>query len=138
MGGAWLSLHLWDHYDFTRDSVFLAARGYPTMKEAAEFLLDYLVEDGSGRLITGPSISPENRYRLPDGTTAKLCMGPTMDIQIVYALFSRVIEAAQLLGVDGEFRERLMKARNRLPALQIGKYGQLQEWLEDHEEPDPN
>jgi len=137
MGGAWLSLHLWDHFDFTHDSVFLARRAYPAMKEAAEFLLDYLVEDGKGRLITGPSISPENRYQAPDGTTAKLCMGPTMDIEITHALFSRVIEAGQLLGVDGEFRERLTAARSRLPALQIGRHGQLQEWLEDYEEPDP-
>ncbi len=137
MGGAWLSLHLWDRYDFTRDSLFLATRAYPTMKEAAEFLLGYLVEDGKGRLITGPSISPENRYRAPDGTAVKLCMGPTMDIEITHALFSRVIEASRLLGLDGEFRERLAAARGRLPALQIGKYGQLQEWLEDYEEPDP-
>jgi alpha-L-fucosidase 2 len=68
------------------------------MKEAAEFLLDYLVEGGEGRLVTGPSLPPENRYRLPDGTTAKLCMGPAMDTQIAHALFSRVVEASRLLG----------------------------------------
>ncbi|MFL6335813.1 MAG: glycosyl hydrolase family 95 catalytic domain-containing protein [Pyrinomonadaceae bacterium] len=137
MGGAWLSLHLWEHYDFTRDRAFLARRAYPTLKEAAEFLLDYLVEDGRGRLVTGPSLSPENQYRLPDGTKAKLCMGPTMDIEITHALFTRVAEASRLLGLDADFRTRVEAARSRLPPLQIGKHGQLQEWLEDYDEPDP-
>jgi alpha-L-fucosidase 2 len=137
MGGAWLSLHLWDHYDFTRNRDFLAKRAYPVMKEASEFLLDYLVDDGRGRLVTGPSLSPENRYRAPDGSAVKLCMGPTMDIQITHALFSRVIEASQLLGVDADFRQRVAAARDRLPPMKIGRHGQLQEWLEDYDEPDP-
>jgi alpha-L-fucosidase 2 len=137
MGGAWLSLHLWEHYDFTRDRRFLSRRAYPLMKEAAQFLLDYLVEDGKGHLVTGPSISPENRYSLPDGTTAKLCMGPTMDIELTHALFSRVIEASRLLGLDIDFRRRLTAALARLPPLKIGSHGQLQEWLEDYAEPDP-
>ena len=137
MGGAWLSLHLWDHYDYTGDRQFLARRAYPVMKEASEFFLDYLVDDGKGHLITGPSLSPENQYRAPDGTAVKLCMGPTMDIQITYALFSRVIKASQLLNVDADFRKRLTAARDRLRPMKIGKYGQLQEWLEDYDEPDP-
>lgn len=137
MGGAWLSLHLWDHYDFTRDRAFLARRGYPGLKEAAEFLLDYLVEDGKGHLVTGPSLSPENRYQMSDGTTAKLCMGPTMDLEITHAVFSRTISASELLGVDADFRRKLIAARALLPPLKIGKHGQLQEWLEDYDEPDP-
>jgi alpha-L-fucosidase 2 len=137
MGGAWLSLHLWEHYDFTRDRHFLVRRAYPTMKEAAEFFLDYMVEDGKGHLITGPSISPENRYRTAEGATGTLCMGPTMDTEIVHALFTRVAEAARLLGVDAEFRARVEAARSRLPPLKVGKHGQLQEWLEDYDEPDP-
>ncbi len=137
MGAAWLSLHLWDHYDFTRNREFLAKRAYPVMKEAAEFLLDYLVDDGKGHLITGPSLSPENRYKAPDGTAAKLCMGPVMDTEIAHALFSRLIEAGQVLNADAEFRKKLEAARARLAPLQIGKHGQLQEWLEDYDEPDP-
>jgi alpha-L-fucosidase 2 len=137
MGAAWLSLHYWDHYDFTRDGEFLAKRAYPVMKEAAEFFLDYLIDDGKGHLITGPSLSPENRYKAPDGAAAKLCMGPTMDTEITQALFSRVIEASQLLNVDAEFRKKLEAARLRLAPLKIGKHGQLQEWLEDYDEPDP-
>jgi alpha-L-fucosidase 2 len=137
MGGAWLSLHLWDHYDFTRNRDFLAKRAYPVMKEAAEFLLDYMVDDGHGHLVTGPSISPENQYRLADGTRAKLTMGPTMDLEITRALFDRVIEAGRILGVDADISRKLAAARDRLPALQIGKRGQLQEWLADYDEPDP-
>jgi alpha-L-fucosidase 2 len=137
MGGAWLSLHLWDHYDFTRDQKFLAARAYPVMKEAAEFLLDYLVDDGKGHLITGPSISPENTYKLPNGVTAKLCMGPYMDTEITRQLFTRVIDAGTILGIDGDFRAKVKASMDRLPPFQIGKYGQLQEWMEDYEEKEP-
>jgi alpha-L-fucosidase 2 len=137
MGGAWLSLHLWDHYDFTRDRKFLAARAYPVMKEAAEFLLDYLVDDGKGHLVTGPSLSPENTYKLPNGVTAKLCMGPYMDTEITRQLFTRVIDAGTILGIDAEFRAKVKASMDRLPAYQIGKYGQLQEWMEDYEEKEP-
>jgi alpha-L-fucosidase 2 len=137
MGAAWLSLHAWDHYDFTRNRKFLRERGYPLMKEAAEFLLDYLVDDFKGHLVTGPSLSPENQYQGPDGQAVKLCMGPSMDTQITHALFSRVIEASRLLGVDDEFRRRLIAARARLMPPKVGKHGQLQEWLEDYEEPQP-
>jgi alpha-L-fucosidase 2 len=137
MGGAWLSLHLWDHYDFGRDEAFLRRRAYPVLKEAAEFLIDYLVEDEYGRFITGPSLSPENRYRLPDGTIASVCMGPFMDTEIAHALFTRVIAASTILQTDEAFRQRVAAARDGLPALQIGRGGQLQEWLEDYEEEDP-
>jgi alpha-L-fucosidase 2 len=137
LGAAWLSLHLWEHYAFTLDRAFLQRRAYPVMKEAAEFLLDYLVDDGKGHLITGPSISPENRYRLPDGQIGKLCMGPTMDTEIAHALFSRVIEASEMLGIDSEFRQRVAATRAKLSPLQIGKHGQLLEWQDEYDEPDP-
>ena len=83
MGGAWLSLAAWDHYAFTLDKEFLRTRAWPILHDASLFFLDYLVGDGSGHLVTGPSISPENRYQLPDGTDHSLTMGPTMDIEIV-------------------------------------------------------
>ncbi|HTH00508.1 MAG TPA: glycoside hydrolase family 95 protein [Vicinamibacterales bacterium] len=136
-GGAWLALHFWDHYDFTRDREFLRTRAYPVLKEASEFLLDYMVTDSQGRLVTGPSISPENQYKLPDGTSAALTMGPYMDTEIAHALFGRAIQASEILGVDADFRNQLATARQRLPLLKIGKYGQLQEWLEDYDERDP-
>ena len=137
MGAAWLSLHLWDHYDYTRNRSFLAESYQVVMKQAAQFFLDYLVEDGKGHLVTGPSISPENRYQLPDGSVGKLCMGPTMDIQILHALFTRVAEMSSLLNVDSDFRQRVLATRDRLPPLKIGKHGQLMEWQEDYDEPEP-
>jgi alpha-L-fucosidase 2 len=137
MGGAWLGLHLWDHYDYTRDRAFLARRGYPVMKEAAEFLLDYMVDDGQGHLITGPSLSPENVYVLPDGSRAALVMGPYMDTQIASALFSTVITASEILGVNPAFRARVAAARARLAPSKVGRHGQLQEWLEDYDEAEP-
>jgi len=137
MGAAWLSLHLAEHWDFTRDRKFLAERAYPVMKEAAEFFLDYLVADGKGHLVTGPSLSPENEYRLPSGERAVLTMGPTMDTEILHALFSRVIEASKILGIDSEFRMRVGTVREKLPPLRIGRYGQIQEWLEDYDEVEP-
>ena len=137
MGGAWLSLHLWDHYDFTRDRAFLANRAYPVLKEAPEFLLDYLVDDGKGHLITGPSISPENTYKMANGVTARLCMGPTMDTEITRQLFSRVMAASEVLGIDNEFRAKVKAASDRLEPFRIGKYGQIQEWMEDYEEKEP-
>jgi alpha-L-fucosidase 2 len=137
MGGAWLSLHFWDHYDFTRDREFLRTRAYPVLKEATEFLLDYMVPDRDGKLVTGPSISPENQYKLPDGTTAALTMGPFMDTEIAYALFARTIQASEILGLDSAFRSRVKDARDQLPPLKIGRFGQLQEWREDYDERDP-
>ena len=137
MGAAWLSLHLADHYDFTRDRKFLRERAYPVMKEATQFFLDYLVPDGKGHLVTGPSLSPENEYKLPTGEKAVLCMGPTMDTEILQALFGRMIEASEVLGIDSEFRAKVAAVREKLVPLRIGRFGQIQEWPEDYEEVEP-
>ena len=137
MGGAWLSLHLWEHYDYSRDVEFLRKRAYPVLKEATEFMLDYMVDDGKGHLITGPSISPENRYKMASGVIGKLVMAPYMDTEIVHELLSHTAEAARVLGVDAPFRVSVEQALAKLPPLKIGSHGQLQEWLEDYEEPDP-
>jgi alpha-L-fucosidase 2 len=126
-GGAWLSLHLWERYQFTRDEAFLA-RVYPLMKGAAEFFLDTLVEDPKTKwLVTSPSNSPENSHH--DGVT--IVAGPTMDSQILRDLFNACIESASLLNLDADFAARLAATRDRLPPNQIGAQGQLQEWLED-------
>jgi alpha-L-fucosidase 2 len=127
---------LWEHWLFGRDRAFLA-KAYPVLKEAAEFFLDYLVADPQGRLVTGPSMSPENRYRLPNGNEGILCMGPSMDTQIVNGLFTQTIEAGRLLGLDPELRARLEAARKRLPPTKVGRFGQIQEWAEDYDEPEP-
>jgi alpha-L-fucosidase 2 len=126
-GGAWLATHLWEHYLYSGDKAFLA-RVYPVMKGAAEFFLDTLVEDPSGRwLVTSPSLSPENRHH-PDGTVAA---GPAMDSQILRDLFDQVVEAGRILGQDEALRRTVVATRNRLAPDRIGSAGQLQEWLED-------
>ncbi|WP_276357567.1 glycoside hydrolase family 95 protein [Cohnella caldifontis] len=136
MGAAWLCLHLWEHYAFSRDTAFLK-RAYPVMKEAAEFFLDFLVETPDGRLVTNPSVSPENTYVLPNGQSGTLCMGPSMDSQILFELFSACIGASELLQEDADFRGALAEARSRLPEPSIGRHGQLMEWMEDYEEAEP-
>jgi alpha-L-fucosidase 2 len=126
-GGAWLCTHLWNHYDYGRDAAYLAGI-YPLMKGAAEFFLDTLVQHPRhGWMVTNPSVSPENRHR----PKMVLCAGPSMDNQILRDLFSQCDEAAKTLGRDPEFRKQLVRMRERLPPHQIGKAGQLQEWLDD-------
>ncbi len=136
MGAAWLCLHLWEHYDFGRDKSFLQ-QAYPVMKEAAEFILDYLIEDDKGRLVTCPSVSPENTYILPNGESGCLCMGPSMDSQIICELFTNCINAASILGVDHEFIKTLKEVLERIPKIETGKHGQIMEWSEDYEEAEP-
>lgn len=134
MGAAWMSLHLWEHYAFGGDKDFLRERAYPRLKEIAEFLLDYLVEAPDGSLVSGPSQSPENKYRLPDGTTASLCMSPAMDTEIIRAVFDRVTRGSELLAMDQDLRGHAEAAAKRLPPFKVGKTGALQEWNEDYEE----
>lgn len=136
MGAAWLCLHLWQHYEFTMDKEFLG-RYYGTMKEAAEFFTDFLIENKNGELVTCPSVSPENTYRLPNGQEGSLCIGPSMDSEIIYDLFSSCIKASYILDIDEEFRNKLENMRSRLPKIKVGKYGQIQEWAEDYDEVEP-
>ncbi len=137
-GAAWLAAHLWQHYDFTRDRVFLA-RAYPVMKEASEFYLDVLLEEPThGWLVTGPSNSPENRFRTASGDEVQTCLGPTMDMQLLRELFSNTARAARLLGVDDPFASRLDAARVRLAPTRVGRDGRVMEWLEEYDEPEPH
>ncbi len=128
-GGAWLCQHLWWHYEFGGDKKFLKERAYPLMRGAALFFVDYLIADprsDKGWLIAGPSNSPEQ---------GGLVMGPTMDHQIIRDLFSNVIQGSEVLGVDQELRAQLTGLRARIAPNQIGQHGQLQEWLEDKDDP---
>lgn len=134
MGAAWLTLHLWDHYDFGRDLAFLRERSYPRLRESAEFLLDYLVDAPDGSLASGPSLSPENSYVLPDGSVHSLCMSPVMDIEITRAIFHRTIQSSELLNVDEDLRARMKAAMKRLPPFKIGASGALQEWQVDYKQ----
>ncbi|MFP5231617.1 MAG: glycosyl hydrolase family 95 catalytic domain-containing protein [Acidobacteriota bacterium] len=137
MGAAWMSTHLWEHYLFSGDTDFLRRRAYPRLREIACFLLDYLTPAPDGYLATGPSCSPENSYRLADGSAAHLCMSPTMDIEITHAIFTKTGQAAKLLGVDAELRRQMEKAASRLPPFKIGRFGNLQEWQQDYVEVEP-
>lgn len=126
-GGAWLCHHLWEHYLFTGDKDFLRARAYPLMKGAALFFTDYLAKDPrTGLLVSGPSNSPEQ---------GGMVMGPTMDHQIIRDLFANTISAAEILAVDKEFASKLTEMRKQIAPNHIGKHGQLQEWLEDKDDP---
>jgi alpha-L-fucosidase 2 len=136
MGGAWLCQHLWEHFAFGGDLGFLRDRAYPIMQGAAEFCLDWLIDDGQGHLVTAPSTSPENKFHTPDGQTAGISMASTMDLQIIWDLFSNCIAATELLDIDADFRSRLESARERLYPMKIGRHGQLQEWFQDWDDPD--
>ncbi|MEK7782241.1 MAG: glycoside hydrolase family 95-like protein, partial [Verrucomicrobiota bacterium] len=127
-GAAWLCQHLWWHYEYSGDKAFLA-KAYPVMKDAALFFVDFLIEDPRSDkkwLISTPSNSPEQ---------GGLVAGPTMDHQIIRDLFSNVIEASTTLGMDAELRAKLMELRAKIQPNQIGKHGQLQEWIEDKDDP---
>ena len=137
MGAAWLTLSLWEHYEYSGDLVYLRERAYPLMRNAAQFLLSNLFDDGKGHLVSGPSLSPENRYYTPDHQKASLDLSPTMDVEITTALFHHVIEAANKLKTDAPFVKKLQAALPKLMPLQIGRYGQLQEWRSDYEEVEP-
>lgn len=129
-----------EHYEYGLDRGFLEQQAYPVMKEAAIFFLDYMViHPKYGWLVTGPSNSPENSFYpgAPEEGAQQLTMGSTMDQMLVRDLFGFVLETAELLDTDQELQARLRTAIGQLPPLQIGRKGQLQEWLEDYEEAQP-
>jgi len=144
-GGAWLATHLWEHYLFTGDKEFLKEY-YPVLKGSAEFFLDFLIPHPQyGWLVTNPSTSPENFPAVPGQapffdeitmfkTTTSICAGSTIDMAILNELFGFVAEAADVLGVDRDFKARVLEARSKLAPMQIGRKGNLQEWLEDWDE----
>ncbi|MCG7384674.1 glycoside hydrolase family 95 protein [Paenibacillus sp. ACRRY] len=135
MGGVWLCQHLWEHYTFGGDEQFLRSIAYPTMKEAALFCLDWLIEDEAGQLITSPSTSPEHRFHTLDGL-AGVSAASTMDLSLIWDLFTNVADAAKRIGKDEEFRKTVIEHRDRLFPLQKGRNGQLQEWFLDFEDED--
>ena len=140
MGGAWLSLHIWEQYLFTENIEFLK-ENYEIMRDAAIFIMDYLVEDGD-YLVTCPTLSPENTYRLQNGQQGVICKGATMDNQIIGELLSACIRAEEILenaGADLEMKiaPRAVQVAERIKPDSIGKYGQVMEWNEDYEEVEP-
>lgn len=126
-GGAWYAQHVWQHYAFNPDEDYLRNKAYPIMKEAALFWLDYLTEDEDGYLVSSPSYSPEH---------GGISTGAYMDIEIVWDLFSNTIKVLEILKTDEAFKRELIAAREKLLPLQIGRWGQLQEWKEDVDDPE--
>lgn len=137
MGGAWMATHLWEHYIFTSDKKFLKEEAYLLMKGAAQFCLEWMVEDKNGKLVTSPSTSPENKYKTPDGYFGATLYGGTADLAMIRELFLQTIKAAKVLDQDTEFRNKLESALAKLYPYQIGKKGNLQEWYYDWEDQDP-
>jgi alpha-L-fucosidase 2 len=138
MGAVWHSMDLWERYAFTGDETWLRDFAWPHLRGAVEFALDWLVPDGKGGLATAPSVSPENVFFTPDGQKADVSGSTTSDVALLRELFANAIEASTLLGVDPELRRGMEQALAKLPPYRVGRRGQLQEWSEDFEEPEPH
>jgi len=137
MGIAWSCQHLWEHYLFTEDKEFLEKTAYPIMKEAAEFSADWLVEDPqSGYLVSGPSISPENKFISPAGNRTSIDMGPTMDHMIIWDLLTSTLEAGSMLGEKKKWMNEMQDVLDRMAPVSIGTDGRLMEWRKEYPEAD--
>lgn len=135
---AWGAHQMWTHYLYGGDLQYLENNSYPVMKEAAEFFVDYLIPDPkTGKLMSGPSCSPENTFYAPNGDRVSLSMAPTMDVQLIDDLFSNCIEASKVLNRDAGFRAKLEEMRARLQPMQIDQHGRLMEWELPFEESEP-
>ncbi len=138
IAASWLTLSQWEHYLFTCDEDYLRTEAYPSMKEAAEFLLSFMIEDKNGYLVTAPSNSPENGYRMENGEVYRFTYGATHDVEIINELFLACIKACNILNTDADFKQQLETTMKRLPPVKIGKrYNTIQEWIEDYEEIEP-
>ena len=137
MGGTWASTHLWEHYLYTQDQNFLEKNAYPIMRGAAEFCLAWLVPDSSGQLITSPSTSPENTFKMPNGFVGATFFGGTADLAMIRELFLDILAAQKVLKNDNEFAGKINTALNNLHGYQVGKAGNLQEWYYDWEDNEP-
>ena len=136
MAGPWLCTHLYEHYLFTEDKAYLAGTAYPLLKGSAEFLMDWLIEK-DGKYITSPSTSPENSFIDDNGNRGQVTIGSAMDLEICWELFTDVIEASEVLGVDPELRAKWIHYRDNLHPLQIGAAGNLVEWYKDWKDVEP-
>ncbi|MGI5898305.1 MAG: glycosyl hydrolase family 95 catalytic domain-containing protein [Christensenellales bacterium] len=136
LGAAWLCTHIWEHYQYSPDLEFLDEHYY-LIREACVFLLDYMIEDEKGRLMISPSLSPENTYELPNGSSGRLCRGCAMDSQIIRHIFCACKDAAGILGKDYELAGKIDEALAKIPPVQIGSDGRIMEWLDEHIEKEP-
>jgi alpha-L-fucosidase 2 len=144
MGSAWLSRHAWEYFCYSGDTEFLAKRGYPLMKGAARFIIDFLVEAPKGtayegKLVTNPSYSPENTFYLPDGEKSVFTYGATMDLEIIHDLLTNCINAGKVLNIQDDFIAECQKTLSRLAPVRISPAtGRIMEWAEDYRETEPH
>ena len=138
MGANWLCRHLWEHYLYTGDTKFLRDTAYPLMKGAAQFTFDWLTTDKDGYLVTAPSVSPENVYYYDGNKVSDISVATTMDMGIIKDLFGNLIEAGKILNVDKAFRDTLEAKKDKLFPYKVGHKGNLQEWSQDYEDPEPH
>jgi alpha-L-fucosidase 2 len=134
MGGAWFCQHLWEHYQFTGDKVFLEKQAWPLMKGSAEFMLSWMVQDEIGYWVTNPSSSPENVFTL-NGKKLEISKATTMDMSIIRELFAYCLEASEVLGIQDDFVAKLLEVTPKLYPFHIGQHGQVQEWFQDWDDP---
>jgi hypothetical protein len=138
LGGAWMTLPLWEHFEFTNDTVYLREHGYPIMKGAAEFIQTFLFEDKEGHLVTAPTYSPENSYIEPkSGKEFKLTYAPTMDIQIISEVLTNCQKASAILQVDSEWAAGLKPIMDKLPPVRVASNGTIMEWIKEYKEFEP-
>lgn len=138
IAATWLALHQWEHYQFTQDKEYLRSQGFPCMKEAAEFILSFVVKDKNGKWVTAPSNSPENRYKTPSGEKFQLTYGAAMDIQLIRELFKACIQAGTILDEDKKLTHQMNMMLKDFPPTKVSqRYGIIQEWIEDYEETEP-
>jgi alpha-L-fucosidase 2 len=137
MGGAWLATHLWEHFAFSMDTIYLRKQAYPLMKGAVQFCLDFLTKDKKGNLVSAPSTSPENVYITPTGYHGQTLYGGTADHAMIRELFTDFIKAAVILRLDKDWQKKVSDALKKIYPYQVGKKGNLQEWYHDWEDEDP-
>jgi len=140
MDGPWMTFPLYDHFEFTADTMYLKKSAYPVIKGSVQFVLDFLVTSPEGYLVTNPSHSPENAFYVPNTNQkvkSQMTYAPTVDTHILNALFNNFIHAAGILGTDQDLVDQVKAAQKRLPPLKVAANGTLQEWIEDFEEVQP-
>jgi alpha-L-fucosidase 2 len=139
LAGAWMALSLFDHYAFTRDDVYLRSYAWPLLKGSADFIMDFLIPDMEGHLVTAPSMSPENGFYLNKDSSTRhvITYAPAIDIQIIHELFSDIRSISGTIGIPDDYLRKMNVVEAKLPPISINSYGGIQEWIKDYEEEEP-
>ena len=139
LAGAWMALNLYDHYDYTRDSLYLRNYAWPLLKGSADFIMDFLIPDKQGQLVTAPSMSPENGFYLNKDSSVRnvITYAPTIDIEIIKEIFSAIRNIAVVMEIPEAYLQRMKSIEAKLPPISINRYGGIQEWIKDYDEQEP-